>query len=80
MLIYKRNKIADKKQVHRVELVVQLDDTDVGDWVDGIYDMANSDIDDVVKNPVRVLASDTTPLDIEQVENKWIKDILNDYT
>ena len=71
--------MADKKQVHRVELVVQLDDTDVGDWVDGIYDMANSDIDDVVKNPVRVLAYDTTPLDIEQVENKWLKDIIHEF-
>ena len=66
----------NKKQVHRVELVVQLDATDVGDWVDGIYEMTDEVVFDVTSNPIRILASDTTPLDIEQVENKWIKDIL----
>ena len=68
---------ADKKQIHRVELVVQLDDTDVGEWVDGIYEMTNNVVVDVTSNPIRVIASDTHPLDIEQPENKWIKDILN---
>jgi hypothetical protein len=68
---------ADKKQIHRVELVVQLDDTDVGEWVDGIYEMTNNVVVDVTSNPIRVIASDTYPLDIEQPENKWIKDILD---
>ena len=67
---------ADKKQIHRVELVVQLDDTDVGEWVDGIYEMTNNVVVDVTSNPIRVLSSDTTPLDIESPENKWIRDIL----
>jgi len=69
---------ADKKQVHRVELVVELDDTDVGDWVDNLYAMNKTVVTDVTSNPIRILSSDTTPLDIEQLENKWIKDIIND--
>jgi len=68
--------MADTKQIHRVELVVQLDDTDVGEWVDGIYEMTNNEVVDVTSNPIRVLSSDTTPLDIESPENKWIRDIL----
>ena len=31
----------DKKQVHRIELVVQLDNEDVGEWVDEIYAFNN---------------------------------------
>ena len=66
----------DKKQIHRVELVVELDDADVGDWVDNLYAMNNSVVTDVTSNPIRIIASDTTPLDLEQLENKWIKDII----
>jgi len=66
--------MADKTQIHRVELVVKLDNTDVGDWVDGIYAEHNK----LLSEPI-IIASDTTPLDIEQVENKWIKDLLNEY-
>ena len=68
--------MADKKQIHRVELVVELDDTDVGEWVDEIYRMNNEVVIDVTSNPIRIISSDTTPLDIEQVENKWIRDIV----
>ena len=66
--------MADRTQIHRIELVVKLDNTDVVNWIDGIYEHFNR----LPLEPV-ILASDTTPLDIEQVENKWIKDILNDY-
>ncbi len=62
----------DKTQIHRVELIVQLDDTDVGDWVDSVYEAHNK----LLSQPI-ILGSDTTPLDIEQPENKWIKDILD---
>ncbi len=68
--------MADRKQIHRVELVVELDDTDVSEWVDEIYRMNNEVVIDVTSNPIRIISSDTTPLDIEQVENKWIRDIL----
>jgi len=63
--------MADKKQIHRVELVVQLDDAKVGELVDQIYDIT------LYTKGVRIVSSDTTPLDIEQVENAWIKDIIN---
>ena len=69
--------MADKTQIHRVELVVQLDDRDVGEWVDEIYELTNNVVVDVTSNPIKVISSDTTPLDIESPENKWIKDILN---
>ena len=69
--------MADKTQIHRVELVVQLDDRDVGEWVDEIYELTNNVVVDVTSNPIKVISSDTTPLDIEQPENKWIKDILD---
>mgnify|MGYP000110773461 CR=1 FL=1 len=69
--------MADKTQIHRVELVVQLDDRDVGEWVDEIYELTNNVVVDVTSNPIKVISSDTTPLDIESLENKWIKDILN---
>jgi hypothetical protein len=39
----------------------------VGDVVDKFY-----------KENYTIIASDTTPLDIEEVENKWIKDILKE--
>ena len=65
--------MADRTQIHRVELVVKLDNTDVGDWVDGIYGEHNK----LLSEPV-ILASDTTPLNIDSLENKWIKDILNE--
>ena len=65
--------MADRTQIHRVELVVKLDNTDVGDWVDGIYEEHNK----LLSEPV-ILASDTTPLDIDSIENKWIKDILSE--
>ena len=68
--------MADRKQIHRVELVVELDDTDVGECVDEIYRMNNEVVIDVTSNPIRIISSDTTPLDIEQVENKWIRDIV----
>jgi hypothetical protein len=67
--------MADKRQVHRVELVIELDDTDVGDWVDGVYEQYNK----LLSQPV-ILSSDTTPLDIESPENKWIKDIISEST
>ena len=63
--------MADKKQIHRVELVVQLDDAKVGELVDQIYDIT------LYTKGLRIVSSDTTPLDIEQVENAWIKDIIN---
>ena len=69
--------MADKTQIHRVELVVQLDDRDVGEWVDEIYELTNNIVVDVTSNPIKVISSDTTPLDIESPENKWIKDILD---
>jgi len=69
--------MADKTQIHRVELVVQLDDRDVGDWVDEIYELTNNVVVDITSNPIKVISSDTTPLDIESPENKWIKDILD---
>jgi|TARA_R100000742_G_C4250452_1_gene68827 hypothetical protein len=69
--------MADKTQIHRVELVVQLDDRDVGEWVDEIYELTNNVVVDVTSNPIKVISSDTTPLDIESPENKWIKDILD---
>ena len=65
--------MADRTQIHRVELVVKLDNTDVGDWVDGIYEEHNK----LLSEPV-ILASDTTPLDKDSLENKWIKDILSE--
>ena len=61
----------DKTQVHRIELVVKLDDQQAGLWVDNIFDLAS-------KTGVQMVSSDIYPLDIEQVENKWIKDILNE--
>jgi hypothetical protein len=70
--------MADKTQIHRVELVVQLDDRDVGEWVDEIYELTNNTVVDVTSNPIKVISSDTTPLDIDSIENKWIKDILNE--
>ena len=63
--------MADKKQIHRVELVVELDDAKVGELVDQIYDIT------LYTKGLRIVSSDTTPLDIEQVENAWIKDIIN---
>ena len=51
----------DKTQIYKVELVVKLDDTDVGDWVDGIYAQHNK----LLSEPV-IIASDTTPLNIEE--------------
>ena len=66
--------MADRTQIHRIELVVKLDNTDVVNWIDGIYEHYNR----LPSEPV-VLASDATPLDIEQGENKWIKNILNEY-
>jgi len=69
--------MADKTQIHRVELVVQLDDRDVGEWVDEIYELTNNVVVDVTSNPIKIISSDTTPLDIESPENKWIKDILD---
>jgi|TARA_R100000742_G_C4221812_1_gene45392 hypothetical protein len=69
--------MANTKQVHRVELIVQLDNTDVGEWVDEIYELTNNVVVDVTSNPIRVIASDTHPLDIDSLENKWIKDILD---
>ena len=65
--------MADRTQIHRIELVVKLDNTDVVNWIDGIYEHFNR----LPSEPV-VLASDTTPLDIEQIENQWIKNILNE--
>jgi len=57
----------NRKQIHRIELVVELDNECVGDVVDKFY-----------KENYTIIASDTTPLDIEEVENKWIKDILKE--
>jgi len=66
---------ADKRQVHRIELVVLLENEDVGEWVDEIYEFNNKVM--FQNSPSTIIASDTTPLDIESIENKWIKDILN---
>ena len=72
---YKRNKMADKTQVHKVELVVKLDDTDVVNWIDKLVDAHNKTLKESI-----ILSTDATPLDIEDRNNKWIKDLLNDYT
>ncbi len=66
----------DKKQVHRIELIVELDDEDVGEWVDEIYEFNNKVM--FQNSPSRIISSDTHPLDIEQPENKWIRDILSE--
>ena len=63
--------MADRTQIHRVELVVKLDNQQAGQWVDTIFDLAS-------KTGVQMVSSDTHSLDIEQVENKWIKDILSE--
>jgi hypothetical protein len=65
--------MADKKQVHKIELVAQLDNQQVGQWVDNILDLAS-------KTGVQMVSSDTTPLDVESPENKWIKDIISEST
>ena len=67
--------MADKTQVHKVELVVKLDDTDVVNWIDKLVDAHNKTLKESI-----ILSTDATPLDIEDGNNKWIKDILNDYT
>jgi len=67
--------MADKTQVHKVELVVKLDDTDVANWIDKLVDAHNKTLKESI-----IISTDTTPLDIEDGNNKWIKDILNDYT
>ena len=67
--------MADKTQVHKVELVVKLDDTDVVNWIDKLVDAHNKTLKESI-----ILSTDATPLDIEDGNNKWIMDILNDYT
>ena len=67
--------MADKTQVHRVELVVKLDDTDVVNWIDKLVDAHNKTLKESI-----IISTDATPLDMEDGNNKWIKDILNDYT
>ena len=67
--------MVDKTQVHKVELVVKLDDTDVVNWIDKLVDAHNKTLKESI-----ILSTDATPLDIEDGNNKWIKDILNDYT
>jgi len=67
--------MADKTQVHKVELVVKLDDTDVVNWIDKLVDAHNKTLKESI-----IISTDATPLDIEDGNNKWIKDILNDYT
>ena len=67
----------DRKQVHRIELIVQLDNEDVGEWVDEIYAFNNKVM--FQESPSTIISSDTHPLDIEAPENKWIKDILSEY-
>ena len=66
--------MADKTQVHKVELVVKLDDTDVVNWIDKLVDAHNKTLKESI-----ILSTDTTPLDIEDRNNKWIKDLLNEY-
>lgn len=58
------------KQIYKVELIIELDEVTVRDWVDEIYEHCHSFGDN------KIISSDTTPLDIESDENKWIKDIL----
>lgn len=65
----------NKKQIHRIELIVQLDNEDVGEWVDEIYHFNDKVM--FQANPSTIIASDTHPLDIESPENKWIRDILD---
>ena len=67
--------MADKTQVHKVELVVKLDDTDVVNWIDKLVDAHNKTLKESI-----IISTDATPLDIEDRNNKWIKDLLNDYT
>lgn len=64
----------DKTQIHKVELVVKLDDTDVCNWIDELRDVNNKTLGGSI-----ILSSDATPLDIEDWRNKWIKDLLNEY-
>ena len=66
--------MADKTQVHKVELVVKLDDTDVVNWIDKLVDAHNKTLKESI-----ILSTDATPLDIEDKNNKWIKDLLNEY-
>ena len=66
--------MADKTQVHKVELVVKLDDTDVVNWIDKLVDAHNKTLKESI-----ILSTDATPLDIEDRNNKWIKDLLNEY-
>ena len=68
--------MANTKQVHRIELIIELDNEDVGEWVDDIYDYNDKVM--FQNNPSRIISSDTTPLDIDSIENKWIKDILSE--
>jgi len=66
--------MADKTQVHKVELVVKLDDTDVVNCIDKLVDAHNKTLKESI-----ILSTDATPLDIEDRNNKWIKDLLNEY-
>ena len=68
--------MANTKQVHRIELIIELDNEDVGEWVDDIYDYNDKVM--FQNSPSRIISSDTTPLDIDSIENKWIKDILRE--
>ena len=49
----------DRKQVHRIELIVQLDNEDVGEWVDEIYAFNNKVM--FQESPSTIISSDTHP-------------------
>ena len=66
----------DKRQVHRIELIVKLENEDVREWIDGVYE--HNDKIMFQSSPSTIVSSDSYPLDLEQPENKWIKDILNE--
>ena len=58
--------MANTKQVHRIELIIELDNEDVGEWVDDIYDYNDKVM--FQNSPSRIISSDTTPLDIDSIE------------
>ena len=49
----------DRKQVHRIELIVQLDNEDVGEWVDEIYAFNNKLL--FQESPSIIWATETNP-------------------
>ncbi len=70
LLTYTKQRGGTMKQIYKVELIIELDEVTVSDWVDEIYEHCHSFGDN------KIISSDTTPLDIESDENKWIKGLV----